>query len=100
MRENADSLLCLPGTAEEKKWLEDRLEMLSVNEKLVLVAAVERSPPRDMKDAVNCLLTLDCMGAGDHRRGYHPAAVFLRRYSDAEAQFRQPGVPPDGGAGG
>jgi len=71
MRENADSLLCLPGTAEEKRWLEDRLEILSVKEKLVLAAAVERSPPRDMKDAVNCLLTLDeynVIPAGSYER--------------------------------
>ena len=69
MRANADSLLCLPGTAEEKKWLEGRLEVLSVKEKLVLAVAAERSPPENMKDAVNCLLTLngyDVIPAGSY----------------------------------
>ncbi len=55
----ADSLLRLPGTAAEKIWLEEHLEMLSVREGIVLAAAMERSPPVNMADAVNCLLTLD-----------------------------------------
>lgn len=59
MNEYADSLLKLPGTEEERDWLEERLETLSVKESIVLVAAVERSPPATMEDAVNCLLSLN-----------------------------------------
>lgn len=56
---NADLLLRLPGTADEKNWLREHLETLSVMEWDILAAAVERSPPAAMADAVNHLLTLD-----------------------------------------
>ena len=59
MNEYTDSLLRLSGTAEEKTWLEERLEMLSVKEGIILDAAMQRSPPAAMSDAVNCLLTLN-----------------------------------------
>lgn len=59
MKENADLLLRLPGTADEKNWLREHLETLSVREWDILAAAVERSPPAAMADAVNHLLTLD-----------------------------------------
>lgn len=71
MNEYAESLLKLPGTAEEKEWLEARLEMLSVKEGIVLAAAVERSPPTNMMDAVNHLLTLeryDVVPAGSYEQ--------------------------------
>ena len=59
VKENADLLLRLPGTADEKNWLREHLETLSVREWDILAAAVERSPPAAMADAVNHLLTLD-----------------------------------------
>ena len=59
MNKYADTLLRLSGTAEEKTWLEKRLEMLSVKEGVILDAAMQRSPPAAMADAVNCLLTLN-----------------------------------------
>ena len=71
MNEYAESLLKLPGTEEEKEWLELRLEMLSVKEGIVLAAAVERSPPNTMMDAVNHLLTLeqyDVVPAGSYEQ--------------------------------
>ena len=52
-------MLRLPGTAEEKQWLTERLEILDIAENDTLAAAMERSPPRTMADAVNHLLTLD-----------------------------------------
>lgn len=58
MSKHIDLLLRLPGTAEEKTWLEERLKTLSAREKIVLPAAVERSPPSTMAEAVNHLLTL------------------------------------------
>ena len=58
MKENADLLLRLPGTADERNWLREHLETLSVREWDILAAAVERSPPAAMADAVNNLLTL------------------------------------------
>lgn len=59
MSEYAESMLQLPGTADEKKWLEEHLETLSLAEKDILAVAVERRPPEVMADAVNYLLTLD-----------------------------------------
>ena len=59
MNEYAESILHLPGTAEEKQWLAERLEVLSVRERIILSAAMAREPPQDMAAAVNCLLSLD-----------------------------------------
>lgn len=59
MNEYAESMLHLPGTAEEKQWLAERLEVLSVRERIILSAAMAREPPQDMAAAVNCLLSLD-----------------------------------------
>ena len=54
MTHNYDAeILALPGTAEEKEWLEEHLEVLSVKERAALAAAVERSPPATLADAVN-----------------------------------------------
>ena len=54
-----ETILCLPGTAEEKQWLAEHLEVLSVRERTILSAAMAREPPQDMAGAVNCLLSLD-----------------------------------------
>lgn len=54
-----ETILRLPGTAEEKQWLAGHLEVLSVRERIVLSAAMAREPPGDMAEAVNCLLSLD-----------------------------------------
>jgi len=59
MNEYAESILPLPGTAEEKQWLAERLEVLSVRERIILSAATAREPPQDMAAAINCLLSLD-----------------------------------------
>ena len=59
MNEYAESILPLPGTAEEKQWLAEHLEVLSVRERIILSAAMAREPPQDMAAAVNCLLSLD-----------------------------------------
>lgn len=54
-----EAILRLPGTAEEKQWLTEHLEVLSVRERIILSAAMAREPPQDMTGAVNCLLSLD-----------------------------------------
>ena len=54
-----ETILRLPGTAEEKQWLIEHLEVLNIAEADILTAAMERSPPKTMADAVNPLLTLD-----------------------------------------
>ena len=59
MNEYTDSFLHLPGTAEEQNWLREHLEVLSVKERIALAAAVQRSPPAAMAEAVNHVLTLD-----------------------------------------
>lgn len=58
-RSHDGSILCLPGTAEEKSWLAGYLEVLSVRERIILSAAMARKPPLNMAEAVNCLLSLD-----------------------------------------
>lgn len=59
MNENAESMLHLPGTVEEQNWLREHLEVLGVREGIILAAAMQRSPPASMADAVNHVLTLD-----------------------------------------
>lgn len=55
-------------TQEEHHWIEKRLETLSVKESIILSAAIIRQPPETMRDAVNCLLSLEdykvCFPAG------------------------------------
>ena len=58
-RSHDGSILCLPGTAEEKSWLAGYLEVLSVRERIILSAAMARKPPLNMAEAMNCLLSLD-----------------------------------------
>ena len=45
MSKYAESILHLPGTAEEKQWLAEHLEVLSVRERIILSAAMAREPP-------------------------------------------------------
>lgn len=56
---NFEYLLALPGEDQERNWLRERLETLSVREGIVLAAAVQRTQPKDMEQAINCLQSLD-----------------------------------------
>jgi len=58
MKNDFDHLLELPGAPEEREWLKERLETLSVREGYILSAAVQRSPPQDTDEAVECLHSL------------------------------------------
>lgn len=66
----AESMLRLPGTAEEENWLREHLEVLSVRERIALSAAMAREPPQDMAEAVNCLLSLDGYEVRGHVGNY------------------------------
>ena len=59
LRDHDEMILCLPGAAEEKQWLAEHLEVLSVKERIALTAAMAHEPPQDMAGAVNCLLSLE-----------------------------------------
>lgn len=48
-----EAILRLPGTAAEKQWLTEHLEVLSVRERIILSAAMAREPPQDMTGAGN-----------------------------------------------
>ena len=69
-RSHDETILRLPGTAEEKQWLAEHLEVLSVRERIVLSAAMAREPPGDMAEAVNCLLSLDEYEVRGHMGNY------------------------------
>lgn len=60
----------LPGTQEERNWVEKRLETLSMKESIIFSAAVMRQPPETMRDVVNCLASLEdykvCFPAGSY----------------------------------
>lgn len=60
----------LPGTQEERNWIEKRLETLSVKESIILSAAVMRQPPATMRDVIHCLASLEdykvCFPAGSY----------------------------------
>lgn len=55
-----DGLVELTGTDQERNWLRERLETLSVREGIILSAALQRCPPQNAVDAINCLQSLDC----------------------------------------
>lgn len=52
-------LAALPGAPEERKWIKERLETLSVRESYALAAATARHPPENTGEAVRCLHSLD-----------------------------------------
>ena len=52
-------LLSLPGPPEYHGWVKERLETLSVRESYVLAAALARTQPQDIEEAVDCLNSLD-----------------------------------------
>lgn len=52
-------LLDLPGEERERRWLQERLETLSVREGIILAAAAQSNPPEDMAQAINQLQSLD-----------------------------------------
>ncbi len=54
-----DYLAQLPGEERERCWLQKRLEQLSVREGIVLAAAAQSTPPKDMVQAINQLQSLD-----------------------------------------
>ncbi len=54
-----DYLLDLPGEEQERRWLQERLETLSVREGIALAAAALKDPPEDMAQAINQLQALD-----------------------------------------
>lgn len=56
--EEFDYLLELPGTPQEREWLEERLETLSVREGYVLAAESMRRPPGTAAEAINSIQNL------------------------------------------
>lgn len=54
-----DYLAQLPGEEQERRWLQERLETLSVREGNILAAATLKDPPEDMAQAINQLQALD-----------------------------------------
>ena len=71
-----ETILCLPGTAEERRWLAEHLEVRSVRERTILSAAMAREPPQDMAGAVNCLLSLDEYEVRGHVGSYTALGEF------------------------
>lgn len=72
-----EEILLLPGTAEEKQWLTEHLEVLSVRERIILAAAMACEPPQDMAGAVNCLLSLDDYEVRGHVGSYEALGEFF-----------------------
>lgn len=52
-------LLQLPGRPEERAWLRERLEVLTVREGIALDAAIQRHPAQDSTEVVSLLASLD-----------------------------------------
>lgn len=40
-----EAILCLPGKTEEKQWLTEHLEVLSIRERIILSSVMAREPP-------------------------------------------------------
>ena len=60
--EKFDHLLELPGPPQYQAYLKERLETLSVREGYVLAAVLQRAPPRDTEEAVDCINSLEDYG--------------------------------------
>ena len=52
-------LSTLPGPAQYQAYVKERLETLSVREGYILAAVLQRAPPRDAEEAVDCLNSLE-----------------------------------------
>ncbi len=63
-------LLQLPGRQDEIEWVKYRLGVMSVKEKIVLSAALQRQPPETMTDTINHILSIPyydvCAEAGSY----------------------------------
>ncbi len=77
LRDHDEMLLRLPGTVEEREWLEGHLEVLSVKERIALTAAMAHEPPQDMAGAVNCLLSLEWYEVRGHVDSYEVLGRFF-----------------------
>ena len=70
MRREWTRLLEVPLNNREREWLQERLEVLSVEEAAQLAAALSRTDPRTAQGAVDCLLSLSeyqvCHPAGSY----------------------------------
>jgi hypothetical protein len=77
-------LYSLPGTAEEKKWLADRLETLTVKEALILTAAQMRHPADTAADAVRQLCSLPDYTLIGPAKSYEELG---KRYLEKETRF-------------
>ena len=71
MRREWTRLLEVPLNNREREWLQERLEVLSVEEAAQLAAALLRTDPRTAQGAVDCLLSLSeyqvCHPAGSYK---------------------------------
>lgn len=67
---NYDTLKLLPGTPQEKAWLEARMETLSVRESLILGATLMENLTYDAKDIINIFQSMPdyevCYPAGSY----------------------------------
>jgi len=72
MKNDFDHLLELPGAPEEREWIKERLETLSVREGYILSTTLLISPPQDANEVVECLHSLGshsiCFPAGNYEQ--------------------------------
>lgn len=59
MKDNFKELSALPGPPQYQSYLQERLETLSVRESYILAAVLQRAPPRNAEEAVDCLNSLE-----------------------------------------
>lgn len=59
MMDNFKELPTLPGPPQYQAYVKERLETLSVREGYILAAVLQRAPPRDAEEAVDCLNSLE-----------------------------------------
>ena len=86
MKENMDALLRLKGTQEEREWLLENLETLSVRDGTILAAALEWRPPDSMSDVVNHVLSLEEYEVRYQAGNYEQLGAF---------RLREDGIPKE-----
>lgn len=81
-------LYTLSGTAEEEKWLRERLETLSAKEQLILTAAQIRQPAGSMAEAVRQLQSLTGYSVCGPARSYQELGeLYLKSDTNTPAEW-------------
>ena len=79
MHDEFQYLTELPGTPKKQSWVQDRLEILSEWERVMLTAVTAQQPPATAAEAFNCLLSLEYGSVFSAMNGYEDLGRYQLR---------------------